>query len=108
MFQKFFSWFKGFFRKEKPFKYIFIEDVPDDFKKKIVYVVGESGFSWQLVMLCPCGCGAVLYMNLIEEEFPCWSFTFNKKKQISIHPSINRFVGCKSHFFLKEGRVIWA
>ncbi|WP_430981312.1 DUF6527 family protein [Sphingobacterium faecium] len=26
---------------------------------------------------------------------------------MNIHPSINRFVGCKSHFFLRQGKLIW-
>lgn len=108
MFQKLFNWFKRVFLREKPFKYNFTHDVPDEFRQSVVYIVGEEGFYWQLVMLCPCGCGAILYMSLLEEEFPSWSFTINDKKELSIHPSINRFVGCKSHFFLRQGRVVWA
>ena len=27
--------------------------------------------------------------------------------KISLSPSIDRFVGCKSHFFLTDGKIIW-
>ncbi|WP_394341525.1 DUF6527 family protein [Albibacterium indicum] len=59
-------------------------------------------------MLCPCGCKNILHMNLMEEESPCWSYSINKKNIITIRPSVNRIVGCKSHFFVREGKVVWA
>jgi len=108
MLKKVFKWLKRAFLREKPFKYIFIQDVPDKVKQKVVYIVGDDEFYWQLIMLCPCGCAAVLHMNLMNEEFPCWSFSFNKKNQISVYPSINRFVGCKSHFFVRGSKIVWA
>jgi len=38
---------------------------------------------------------------------PKSSFDINEKKRISLHPSIDRTVGCKSHFWVRKGKIIW-
>lgn len=108
MLKRFYRWVKGLFRKEKLFKYKYVSDVPDSLVKKTIYVIGEQGYYWQLLMKCPCGCNTILYMNLMEDQKPCWSYIINKSKIISIRPSVNRMVGCRSHFFIREGKLIWA
>ncbi|WP_394339847.1 DUF6527 family protein [Mucilaginibacter conchicola] len=57
-------------------------------------------------MLCPCGCKQILYTNLIEDHHPFWKYKLNGKT-ISLRPSIDRLVGCRSHFFLTDGKIIW-
>ena len=49
---------------------------------------------------CPCGCNAQIILNLIPGASPCWSVSGN-----TISPSINRAVGCKSHFSIKNAIV---
>lgn len=76
-------------------------------KEKCVYIVSEDGFEEHAELLCPCDCKNVLYLNLIPDEKPCWKVIIHKKNLVSLHPSVWRKVGCKSHFWLKEGKVYW-
>jgi hypothetical protein len=47
-----------------------------------------------------------LYMNLMDDYDPYWKYTIHGKT-ISLSPSVNRLVGCKSHFFLRSGKIEW-
>jgi hypothetical protein len=49
---------------------------------------------------CPCGCGDIIYLPMIEGDRPQWKVNGN-----SISPSINRQVGCRSHFTITNGIV---
>jgi len=83
------------------------EDVPDSLDPASIYVVGEAHHDWHLVMTCPCGCNAVIFLNLLPETRPCWTYKITKGN-ISIHPSVWRTAGCRSHFWVREGRIQWA
>jgi hypothetical protein len=107
MFEKLHDWYIKLFKKEKFYKYKYVEDVPDELKPNILYIISNENFYWQVVMLCPCGCKKALNMNLMKENHPTWKFEMDNKNRISLHPSINRSVGCKSHFFLRKGRIFW-
>ncbi|WP_397321508.1 DUF6527 family protein [Pedobacter foliorum] len=57
-------------------------------------------------MICPCGCRKLLHMNLMDDYDPYWNYILDGKV-ISLAPSINRLVGCKSHFFVTNGKIEW-
>jgi len=82
--------------------------LPSNLKPKILYVVKEEGVAWQAALICPCGCGDQLDLNLLPDERPCWQVRIGVGGVASLHPSVRRTEGCKSHFFLREGRIIWA
>lgn len=84
-----------------------VDDLPDTLKKHRVYVVGENGHVWQVAMMCPCGCGAVIQLCLLPESSPSWAVMVHADRSVSLHPSVWRTTGCRSHFFLREGRVAW-
>jgi len=54
-----------------------------------------------LLLLCPCGCGEVLPINLDGRAGKAWRLYLNKRHGLSIYPSVWRDTGCGSHF------VIW-
>jgi hypothetical protein len=108
MLQKLRNWYNRLFKKEKRYKYKYVEDVPDELKPANLYIISNDTFYWQVAMLCPCGCKKTLHLNLIKGNHPKWSFDIDKKKRISLHPSIDRTVGCKSHFWVRKGKIIWA
>ena len=82
--------------------------LPGDLKPKILYVVKEDGVAWQAALICPCGCGDRLDLNLLPDERPYWQVRIGASGVASLHPSVQRTEGCESHFFLREGRIIWA
>ena len=82
-------------------------DLPETLKRRTLYIVEEDGFEEQAAMLCPCGCGRVLHMNLLTDERPCWRVTRHDDSTATLHPSVWRKKDCGSHFWIKRGRIEW-
>ena len=119
MLRKLFNWFRRLFWKKQPppkpgerlkdnYSYEFVDDVPDVVESNIVYLIQNEGYCWQSVMECPCGCKVALFMNHVEDSHPHWSYKIDKFDKISLHPSVDRMVGCKSHFWIRGGKIVWA
>ncbi len=54
---------------------------------------------------CACGCGRQAVTPLSPEE---WSLSYNGET-ISLRPSIGNWgMECKSHYWIRDNRVIWA
>lgn len=83
------------------------ESLPETLDRKTLYIVEEDGFQEQAAMLCPCGCKRVLHMNLIPDERPCWTVAQHDNGTATLHPSVWRKKDCGSHFWFRNGRVIW-
>ena len=62
---------------------------------------------WCMGFRCPCGCGRTIELLVIEEANPRWSYTLNPAGQPSLHPSVWLNNGCRSHFWVKDGRIKW-
>ena len=108
MIKRLIKWILFLFKRKEFYRAKFIDDVPDELDNKTIYIIENEGYYWQAVMICPCGCKKILHMNLIKEYYPSWNFKINKKKIITLYPSINRMAGCKSHFFIRKGKIVWA
>lgn len=74
--------------------------------RSIVVTVEDNEF-WCVGFKCPCGCGYTIELPIIKEAKPRWDLKVNPHNKISLHPSIFLKKGCKSHFWIKEGKVIW-
>jgi hypothetical protein len=107
MLKKLRNWIECIFQSKKYYKYRFVNDVPDHLRKTVIYFVANQGYPWEIVMICPCGCAKLIYLNLLKEYSPYWRYDIDHNKKVSLYPSIHRTTGCKSHFFIKEGTVIW-
>jgi hypothetical protein len=100
--------FWGLLRKRpRPVKAEYVPDVPDNLKKDRIYIIGEDGVWWCVAMRCPCGCGDTIQLSLLPDSRPRWTLVDHVDGTVSLHPSVSRIVGCKSHFFLKRGEVQW-
>jgi hypothetical protein len=84
-----------------------VADEPDRLAAGVLYIVGEKGCEWVAAFKCPCGCGEAIWLNLLEGHPQRWRIHHNRRGQLSLSPSINRIVGCRSHFFLWDGRIYW-
>lgn len=84
------------------------EDHPEKLERRRVYLVGETEAPWAAAFLCPCGCGEVVRLSLIRDDEPSWIAAGASGERASLHPSIWRIRGCRSHFFIKEGNLVWA
>lgn len=80
---------------------------PDELKAFTMYVAGEEQHLWAAAMLCPCGCGDVIELNLLKQASPCWSVRLHADGSVSLVPSVWRSKGCRSHFLVRHGRIGW-
>jgi hypothetical protein len=84
--------------KTKKYTFVNVADAMEgDIIEDIVYI---DRINMVASLHCPCGCAAIIQLNLIPGVSPCWSISEN-----TIKPSINRIVGCKSHFSIINGIV---
>ncbi len=90
----------------RKFRISLAEEMPDNVKKCTLYAIGE-GSPWLAALQCPCGCGDVIQLSLIEDESPRWSLRREKDGTATLSPSVWRRKGCRSHFFLKRGVIFW-
>ncbi len=94
-------------RKPKLFRVIRVEEFPDNLKKTKVYLAGEDENLWAAAMVCPCGCGDVIELNLLKQARPCWNVQIHSDETVTLTPSVWRQKGCRSHFWLRHGRIDW-
>ena len=104
--QRITSWLFGT-KRPLAYKVSMIEDIPHEPRLKTFYLVGAPQHVWCGVMACPCGCGEVIHLNLLPEGRPKWNYEITPDGTVTIHPSIWRTKGCRSHFFLRQGQIHW-
>jgi hypothetical protein len=84
------------------------EEMPERPSPRHLYVVGERGEDWYAALSCPCRCGAVIDLNLVPPGRPCWKLMVHSDGTPTLTPSVWRQVDCGAHFFVRQGRVVWA
>jgi hypothetical protein len=68
----------GIRRRDKPFKLLHLEELPEKPQQGTIYAIGE-GTPWAPALLCPCGCGALIQLSLLKDERPSWKAPRPKK-----------------------------
>ncbi|WP_431099024.1 DUF6527 family protein [Polaromonas aquatica] len=100
------QYFWGLFKTQSDFTVLLDIDIPDEIKQKKLYLIGTENYYWVAVLRCPCGCGSVIQLPMSLGSRPCWQFSGTAEKP-SLYPSVNRTVGCRSHFILRSGNIKW-
>ncbi|WP_407119579.1 DUF6527 family protein [Bradyrhizobium sp. LMG 9283] len=44
---------------------------------------------------------------LLDEVKPRWDVVVDAEGRVSLHPSVWRRTGCRSHFWIRKGKVVW-
>lgn len=87
--------------KHTNYKTQFVNTIPPKLEEGVVYMAPHYEVS---IHKCMCGCGESIAVLLHEDG---WKWTFDGK-DVSFSPSIGNFQQpCKSHYFLKNGKVQW-
>jgi hypothetical protein len=102
------SWFRTLLDSKVSYTHVWSEDPPDEPKQGFVYLIGDRPTPWSAAFICPCGCKELISLSLVPRDSPRWRYHVSAQDPISLSPSIWRTKGCKSHFFIKNGRVLWA
>lgn len=80
----------------------FVEFLPDDIGPGILYVSMSYAVA---AHRCACGCGREVVTPLSPTD---WKLTFDGEN-VSLDPSIGNWsFPCRSHYFLRGGKVQWA
>lgn len=112
LWNRFVSWFRAAFpeprRRELPAPYavLHVEEEPDELDPRTLYAVGENGYLWHVTMVCPCGCRETIALNALPDDVPCWTL-HESPEGPTLKPSVWRTAGCRSHFLLQRGQIVW-
>lgn len=106
---KIIAWVRSLFG-ERPRRVEFVEadELPATLASRNLYVAREDGELWSAGMICPCGCGRRLEVMLLKGVKPRWDLSIDKKGLPSLHPSVWVADGCRSHFWLRSGKIHWS
>ena len=87
--------------RRKEYETRFVDTIPEEMEDGVLYVAPHFECAMHL---CMCGCGEKVCTPITTGQ---WSWTYDGK-HVSLNPSIGNFqYSCKSHYFLKNGKVIW-
>ncbi len=102
------NWLTNVFRSDQPLAVARVEDAPDVLKPGTVYLIGDGTAPWAASFLCPCGCRETISLSLIPADRPSWRAQISRNGLITLSPSVWRTKGCRSHFFIRSSRIVWA
>jgi len=89
-------------------KLVYVEDPPELVKKGRLCVVGTKDDPYQIVMGCPCGCSSPIYLDLVPSKTgQHWKVSEDSAGTPTLSPSVWRTDQCKSHFWLRGGKIVW-
>lgn len=71
-------------------------------------LVRDGAEDWCVGFKCPCGCGRTIELLLPQHVKPRWTCTIDPEGRPTLHPSVWLKNGCESHFWIRNGRVVWA
>lgn len=91
----------GFRRTE--YTTVFVDKMPMELKDGVLYVAPHFNCA---IHKCMCGCGEKVVTPL-GHDLGGWAWEFDGTN-VSLHPSVGNFQQpCKTHYFLKKGKVQW-
>ncbi|WP_223250722.1 DUF6527 family protein [Rhodanobacter denitrificans] len=81
------------------------DELPKHLARGRVYVLGTP--AWRVAFLCPCGCKEMVELCLLKQYRPHWTASVDNEGKVSLSPSVWKKVGCRSHYFMRNGQIIW-
>jgi hypothetical protein len=81
--------------------------LPAQLPRRNLILARDGDDDWAVGLRCPCGCGQRLEMMLLKEVKPRWDVFVDRRGRVSLHPSVWLRQGCKSHFWVRSGKIVW-
>jgi hypothetical protein len=103
-------WWRRFFAALVPprsLKIVEGDTLPEKLPLWNLVMARDGDEDWSVGLRCPCGCGQRLEMMLLKKVKPCWDLSVDRRGHASLHPSVWVREGCKSHFLVRSGRIVW-
>lgn len=105
-----FAWFRWLWERLRAQRALIVvqgDVLPAQLPKRGLVLLRDDGEDWSIGMLCPCGCKQRIELPLIREVRPSWRLTVEHDGSPTLVPSVWLREGCRSHFFVKHGKVQW-
>lgn len=67
----------------------------------------DGNEDWSVGFACPCGCQRTIELLLVPDADPHWQLTTDLKGRPSLTPSVWLKGGCRSHFWIRKGQIVW-
>ena len=90
----------------KRLKTVAAEELPEELERRCLYILGGTR-PWSVALRCPCGCGEEIQLSLLRNDSPRWKLRVDHGNLPTLSPSVWRTKGCRSHFFLRQGSIVW-
>lgn len=100
------QWLSSYCRHDLKVVNLVGDEIPTEIPSRKLICMLDEGQPWTAVMACPCGCGDTIELMLLEGTEPRWDLSVDRGLP-TLHPSVWRNVGCRSHFWVKRGRIDW-
>lgn len=81
--------------------------LPVKLPRRGLILLRDGGEDWSIGLMCPCGCGQRIELPLIKEACPHWKLHVEQDGTPTLAPSVWLQDGCRSHFFVRHGKVAW-
>jgi hypothetical protein len=80
----------------------FVKFIPDRIDEGVLYISVAYATATHR---CACGCGEIVVTPIKPTD---WSLAWNGES-VSLYPSIGNWsLPCRSHYWIRESRIIWA
>lgn len=88
--------------KNKMIKHVFVSDIPEMLEEGIIYISLKHNTA---LHKCAYGCGEEVVTPISPND---WKLTYDGRS-VTLYPSIGNWnFKCRSHYWLREGKIIWA
>jgi hypothetical protein len=83
------------------------DTLPARLPRRNLVLMRDDDDDWSVGLQCPCGCGARLEMMVLKGVRPRWDVTTDNRGRPTLYPSVWLRTGCRSHFWVRRGRIFW-
>lgn len=104
------TWLRGLIAALSPRRSLRViegDTLPEKLPRRDLLLAREVGEDWCVGLRCPCGCGQRLELILLKGVTPRWDLVIDDRGRPTLYPSVWRRGGCRSHFWLRSGKIIW-
>ncbi len=81
--------------------------LPPKMPRRNLVLVRDGGEHWSVGFTCPCGCRRTIELLLVPEANPHWKLLVGPRGRPTLTPSVWLRDGCRSHFWVRNGKIIW-
>lgn len=103
-------WWRRFKSRVLPARHLKViegDSLPRRLPRRNIVLARDGDGDWCVGMRCPCGCGSTIELLIVQGVAPRWDLRVDSRGRPTLEPSVFLQTGCRSHFWLRRGRIQW-